>query len=189
MEKVVQFVECSGLLHGRIPSPQRQWCEFDFVGDVYESIGFAKHPAHIVAMDIWLSHPKRVCKTPFIGGISVGRVPAVYVPDMLLGFIDVSGRWHWPLRESCVFCNLHDCNARILPPPTEAWPVWFTCTYKPMRDMLVMRRRHFDATIQMRRRVCARFWNAALEEFIQKTWAPSRLTWCLDHEEIRDIGL
>lgn len=137
-----------------------------------------------------LGSPESVVETGIMhpsmcAGISIGRC-RVSVPDVLLGFLDTDGRWHWacPERRCCI--NVSVCVRRCTP-PEESWPVWLTITDLQSRASLQKGPPYIDVLRILMRYKRAQFWNDAFEEFIRTTWHPSRLDWCLDTEEHRDF--
>lgn len=117
-------------------------------------------------------------------GVSIGSPPASTlptVPDMLLGFVDTEGIWHWPVRAG-VAHNLHARPVYGMPCP-ESYPVWLTVGDMDVRRRLMRRKKHIDLfayVLQHKRRL---FWRASLKEFIETTWHPCRVEqWCFDEE-------
>lgn len=130
-------------------------------------------------VELGIMHPD-VC-----AGISLGR-SRVGVPDILLGFVDIRGRWHW----ASTYCsiNLHSkVPATATFPDVPAWPVWLTITDLPSRKRLAHGPPSIDMLAILARYTRARFWDAAFEEFIRTTWHPTRLHWCLDTDDHDDF--
>lgn len=117
-------------------------------------------------------------------GITVGaytRRTLPTVPDMLLGFIDTDGTWHWPAKPG-VAHNLH--HDQLVPVPSQiAYPVFLTIGNLNTRRRIMKRKRHIDLfayTLQTKRDL---FWKVSFQEFIEMTWHPARVeAWCFDEE-------
>lgn len=120
-------------------------------------------------------------------GITIGKPPRTFIPDVLLGFLDLSGRWVWPHSDRPGVA--HNLNASIPDMPlSHAYPVWLTVTSVQHQQRLQRRKKHIDICGYIQHHLRQRFWIAALEEFTQRTWHPSRLlSWCLDTEESADF--
>jgi hypothetical protein len=170
----------SGRLVSLLGAP---WYSDEFQAWIMNDIAAIGEPVHAVCLSI-MRH--RV-----LGGVCVGvpwGIPTL--PDFLVGFVDDAGRWHWPGREFGHVVNLHAKDATIAFPPEAVWPVWFTYSeYHGERETYVAPRppRYLDVSESLRKASAAAFWERAKEEFIRTTWAPSRLAWCLDHEEATEI--
>lgn len=123
-----------------------------------------------------IMHPE-VC-----AGISIGHT-RIYVPDVLLGYIDDQHRWHWADQEHACALNLHTCRQRVETPPGALWPVWLTITDCRARERLQTVQPRIDLLRILQRDKARQFWEESLEEFIRVTWHPSRLHWCLDTDD------
>ena len=120
-------------------------------------------------------------------GITIGtytRRTLPTVPDLLLGFIDTDGTWHWPIKPG-VAHNLH--HDQLVPVPRQSkhpmYPVFLTIGNVAVRRRIMKRKRHIDLfayTLQIKRDL---FWKVSFQEFIEMTWHPTRVeAWCFDEE-------
>lgn len=178
-EHIAKFLATTGLLHGRIPSLKRarRWDTYGFRAVVWHGIALVHAPAHAVCLSI--------AKTPgYVGGVSIGTPRGLAsLPDVLVGFLDEFGRWHWP-GDHGTAVNLHVAEGKF-PSGLRCWPVWFTFgNYHGERELLIKGSPSVDLSGHIAALERARFWEASKHEFIQKTWAPSRLSWCLDTEDL-----
>lgn len=189
-----EFLEGSGLLAGRVPrmptlprytrnvlyyEPFHAWLQ--------SGIAMVETPVEAVSLQIYLQF--QAPKPLYIGGVSVGMGRfSLLLPDMLLGFIDVSGYWHWAGGHHGLVVNLHT-KGEVIFPPTDAWPVWFTFAdcEEYRKEFMWNQIEHIDIYESTRRTLRAAFWERTRQEFIEKTWAPDRLPWCLDHEEYAEL--
>jgi hypothetical protein len=137
-----------------------------------------------------LQSPEQVVETGIVypsvcAGISIGgRWTRVYVPDVLLGFIDEDYRWHWADAENVCAVNLHSVRHKTDMLRQTGWPVWLTITDHQVRARLQQGGAPRIDLLRILQRYKARcFWKESLEEFIRITWHPSRLHWCLDTED------
>jgi hypothetical protein len=152
-------------------------------------ISLVENPVHAVCMKLSMQQaPKPV----YIGGISFGmyRHFPTLLPDVLLGFVDDVGRWHWAGGNHGEVFNLHALDGDVtFPADRDAWPVWFTfgdhAEYRT--DLIASTQTHIDIYESHRRHARTEFWKRVTREFIETTWAPHRLSWCLDHEEYTEL--
>jgi len=190
---IAKYLVQSGLLAGRVPSILR--CIPDgplqFLHIVYHGIGVVHTPADAVVLGYHLRSVEidtgRGSAEKYVGGISIGTRPSSFRgADLLLGFIDTFGVWHWPVEgEYGTIFNLFSSSVPRYP-RGAAWPVWFTfASCFPHRDRCIETMRHIDIYESMRYHAATMtpFWKDSFHEFIRRTWAPSRLEWCLDSEE------
>ena len=194
---LARFLESSGLLVGRIPAMHTVpiWMEGHFYDGFHawfpedNPISLIEEPIHAVCMKLSMQHA--IPKPVYIGGISFGmrRHFPTLLPDVLLGFVDDIGRWHWAGGNHGEVFNLHAMEGNVAFPDRKAWPVWFTFGDHAEYRTGLMTSRHtcIDIYESQRRRARANFWKCATEEFIAATWAPERLPWCLDHEEYAEL--
>ena len=170
-ERIVTFLETSGLLRGRIPPARFRAADICAVND----------PVDAVTLGVRAQFSDEFV----LAGVSVGLHPrtcSVTVPDLLLGSV-LDGRWTWPTDEPGGVVNLH---ARRVPLRVEGYPVFLTFA-ACANDKLRRTRPVVDVYEAVRRRTCARFWARAKEEFVARAWHPARLRWCLDVDEAREI--
>lgn len=186
-ESIAKYLVKSGLLAGRVPSilscipdGELQFLHI-FPELVWHGIGVVHTPADAVVLGYHLND------TEYVGGISIGTRPSSFRgADLLLGFIDTFGRWHWPVEGE--YGTIFNLFASSVPryPRGAAWPVWFTfASCFPDRDRCIETMRHIDIYENVRYHAATMtpFWKDSFHEFIRTTWAPSRLEWCLDSEE------
>jgi hypothetical protein len=190
---LARFLESSGLLVGRIPAMHTVpvWMEGHFYDRFHawfpydNPISFVEEPIHAVCMKLSMQHGT------YIGGVSFGmrRHFPTLLPDVLLGFVDDIGRWHWAGGCHGEVFNLHALEGDVAFPDRNAWPVWFTfgdhAEYRA--GLMTSNHTRIDIYESQRRRACATFWKRSTHEFIATTWAPERLPWCLDHEECAEL--
>ena len=180
--QIASFLERTGLLGGRIPSLDgAPWFCDEFQALVVDGIALVRHPAHAIMMSIF--------GAGVAGGVCVGRAHGLAtLPDLLLGYVDRVGAWHWGGGEYGLVVNLHH-PTRVNFPCDTVWPVWFTFgDYQGDRENVVRSGQLlYDLSENLRKLRCEAFWGVAKEEFIRETWAPSRLPWCLDVDEYREI--
>lgn len=206
---LAHFLESSGLLVGRIPAMHTipVWMEGYFVERFHtwfpddNPISLVEEPIHAVCLKLQqnllqqnLIEGKNRTSVPtpvYVGGISFGmrRHFPTLLPDVLLGFVDDIGIWHWAGGNHGEVFNLHALDGDVTFPDRDAWPVWFTfgdhAEYRT--DLITSKQTRIDIYESRRRRACATFWKGATYEFIATTWAPHRLPWCLDHEEYAEL--
>jgi hypothetical protein len=168
LSSILAFLQSSGLLAGRL-----------------------RDPVDVIRLGIKISYPgKRHRFENVVAGVSIGAHPRECqetVPDMLLGIIRWdTGAWEWAGDHPGHIVNLH---ADVTLKHTEGWPVWLTFAHCPgaREDLVKSNTKEFDVyeTILEQRR--KKFWDSAYQEFIQTTWHPSRLAWCMDTDEHREI--
>ena len=180
--QIAAFLNSTGLLVGRIPSlDAAPWFRDEFQALVVGDIALVRHPAHAIMMSIF--------GAGIAGGVCVGRAHGLAsLPDLLLGYVDRRGTWHWGGGEYGLVVNLHH-PTRVNFPCDTVWPVWYTFgDYQGDReDVILGNRLTYDLTEDLRELRCRAFWDVAKEEFIRETWAPERLPWCLDVDEYREI--
>ncbi len=186
MDEIGTFLLESGLLDGCVPSldeyPEYWYKPDQFTSRFFGRISLVCNPIHAVCLSLQL-------KDRHYGGVSIGYPKCVpTLPDLLLGFITKDGVWRWAADGGCVV-NLHAVDVDPAYPDGIAWPVWFTfgdCDGF-RREIVLQKTPLFDLTDALRQHLCADFWAVAKQEFIQTTWAPHRLAWCLDTEEYNEI--
>jgi hypothetical protein len=183
---IVQFLESSGLVRGEIP-PENFTCG---------GIRCVKDPVDAIRLGIREDHP--ASSSAFLAGcrvekivacISIGAHPkecSVCVPDMLLGVLTPQKTWRWAGTENGHVVNLHGGGGLEV---CDGWPVWLTYTRcdGPRRRLIRSKIQEIDVYKDVLARRRTEFWNASYEEFIRKTWHPSRLAWCMDTDEYREI--
>ena len=186
-ESIAKYLVKSGLMAGRVPSILSCIPEgpLEFLHLVFHGIGLVHTPADAVVLGY------HVDNTEYIGGVSIGARPSSFRgADLLLGFIDTCGVWHWPVDgEYGTIFNLFSSSVPRHP-RGAAWPVWFTfASCYPDRARVAEKTHHIDIyeNVRYHAATMTRFWKDSFHEFIRTTWAPSRLEWCLDCEEREEL--
>ena len=182
LASILSFLQTSGLLCGDIP-PR------DFYSD---DILCIEDPVDIVRIGIRISHPGRHHQFQnILAGVSIGAHPRECyptVPDMLLGILRRdTGAWEWAGDHPGHVVNLHATSS--VPKYTDGWPVWLTFAQCPgaREDLIKSKTKEFDVYEDLLKKRRTDFWNSTYQEFIQRTWHPSRLPWCLDADEHREL--
>lgn len=176
-EDVAEFLFASGLLGGALFGKPTDPAN-EGPCPVFGNVALVSRPWYAW---IFRNQRNRLHERFVAGVVAIGRQKAFYWPDALLGFVGPRGEWIWPTGEPGVILGPRAIHRAIA--PDVGWPVWFTCAH--YEDHRAMERRGSMDVFETRRRAQLRaFWDASLQEFVAKTWHPSRLMWCLDHEEI-----
>lgn len=176
---ILAFLETSGIVSGRIP-PKYFYCE---------DIVCVREPVDVVRLGIRHSHLAKTHPFPtMIAGVSIGAHPREClqtVPDMLLGVLHET-TWEWAGDYPGCIINLHAADTFTY---KDGLPVWLTFAHCHgiREDLVTSKTKEFDVYeyVVAKRRI--QFWESSYEEFIQTTWHPSRLQWCVDIDESREI--
>ena len=177
---ILAFLETSGVVSGHIP-PKNFFCE---------DIVCVREPVDVVRLGIRHSHLAKSHPFPtMFAGVSIGAHPREClqtVPDMLLGVLHET-TWEWAGDYPGCIINLHAADTFTY---KDGFPVWLTFAHHchGAREHLIRSKtKEFDVyeSVIAKRRI--QFWESSYEEFIRTTWHPSRLEWCVDIDESREI--
>ena len=125
-----------------------------------------------------------------IAGVSIGAHPRECyptVPDMLLGILGRdTGTWEWAGDHPGCIINLHAADTFTY---KDGLPVWLTFAHcdGARKDLVTSKTKEFDLYEDVLKKQRIQFWESTYQEFIQTTWHPSRLEWCVDTDEYREI--
>lgn len=181
MEDIVQFLN-ETFVEGRAPSLDGapRWWHGKFQALIRGKVAFVKDPIHAVCLGI--------VDAPVVGGLTFGTPGCIEtLPDLLLGVVDGSGTFRWAGGGYGEIVSLH--SGRRPSFGSDGWPVWFTfASHDGLRQDLISSGQHVvDLSEHWRRRKALEFWDTSKKEFVEMTWAPCRLAWCLEWDEYSDI--
>lgn len=180
MEHITQFLEDT-FVQGKMPTltGAPSWWRGEFKAAVHKHVAFVKDPVHAVCLGM--------CGAPVVGGVSIGRPPCIEtLPDLLLGIIDESGEFKWAGGGYGEIVSLHSPKQANF---VAGWPVFFTFgKHDGVRRRLIVSKKHsIDLSERRKKKTAIQFWGRSKKEFVEMTWAPHRLAWCLDWEESKAL--